>query len=107
VHVILSRGAQVASLADLGGKRVDVGLPNSGTRFDAEALLAEAGLTPADLGEASGQGLADGLDALRRDELDAVIATISAPARRMQAVAEGDGLRLLCKRRPAAAVILA
>ena len=95
VHVILSHGAQVASLADLRGKRVDVGLPNSGTRFDAEALLAEAGLTLADLGEASGRGLADGLDALRRDELDAVIATISAPARRIQAVAEGDGLRLL------------
>lgn len=95
VHVILGRGARVASLADLRGKRVDVGLPNSGTRLDAEALLAEAGLTLADLGEASARGLADGLDALRRDELDAVIATISAPARRMQAVAEGGGLRLL------------
>lgn len=95
VHVVVSRGARVAGLTDLRGKRVDVGLPNSGTRIDAEALLTAAGLTLADLGEVSGRGVADGLDALRRNELDAVIATISAPARRLQEMAAAGELRLL------------
>jgi TRAP transporter TAXI family solute receptor len=95
VHVILSPGAQVASLADLQGKRVDVGLPNSGTRIDAEAMLKAVGLTLADLSIAAELGLAAGLEGLQRGELDAVIATISAPARRVQAMAAGGGLRLL------------
>src|SRR5512147_1485006 len=95
VHVVVSRGARVAGLTDIRGKRVDVGLPNSGTRIDAEALLTAAGLTLADLGEVSGRGVADGLDALRRNELDAVIATISAPARRLQEMAAAGELRLL------------
>ena len=43
VHVILSPRAEVTNLAQLKGKRVDVGQPNSGTRVDAEALLAAAG----------------------------------------------------------------
>ncbi len=79
VHVILTPRAEVTSLADLKGKRVDVGQPNSGTRVDAEALLAAAGLSLADLEEASERGLGGGLAALDRGELDAVIATVSAP----------------------------
>lgn len=95
VHVILRRGAAISSLADLRGKRVDVGEPDSGTHVDAEALLTAAGLTLADLAEASERGLAEGLEALKRGELDAVIATISAPARSLQTSAEGGGLSFL------------
>lgn len=95
VHVILRPGAEVSSLADLRGKRVDLGEPESGTRVDAEALLAAAGLSLPDLAEASERGLADGIEALKRNELDAVIATISAPARSIQTYAEGNGLTLL------------
>ncbi len=95
VHVILAPRAEVTSLADLKGKRVDVGQPNSGTRVDAEALLAAANLSPADLAEASERGLGGGLAALDRGELDAVIATVSAPARSVQALAEGSGVRFL------------
>ncbi len=95
LHVILGDDSPIKSLEDLKGKRVEVGLPDSGSRLDAEALLAVAGLTFADLGEASGRGLADGLDMLQRGELDAVIATISAPARLYQERVTGGGLRLL------------
>ena len=95
VHVILSPRAEVTSLADLKGKRVDVGQPSSGTRVDAEALLAAAGLTLKDLGEVREQGLGGGLAALARGELDAVIATVSAPARSVQAMAEGSGIEFL------------
>ncbi len=95
MHVIVRPGANLSTLADLRGKRVDIGQPSSGTRVDAEALLAAAGLTRADLAEASERGLADGLDALKRNELDAVIATISAPARSVQAFAASNGISFL------------
>lgn len=92
VHVIVAKGAKISSLADLKGMRVDIGQPSSGTRVDAEALLAAVGLSAADLAEASDRGLAEGLKALKRNELDAVIATISAPARGVEALVEGSGL---------------
>jgi TRAP transporter TAXI family solute receptor len=95
VHVILSPGADVSSLANLKGKRVDVGQPNSGSRLDAEALLAAAGLMLRDCPAVSGRGLSGGLAALARGELDAVFSTISAPARSVQGLAEGSGLKFL------------
>lgn len=95
VHVILGPNADVKGLADLKGKRVDVGQPNSGTRVDAEALLGAAGLTLEDLAEVSEEGLGGGLAALARGELDAVVATVSAPARSVQALAEGSGAKFL------------
>lgn len=95
VHVILSPRAEVTSLADLKGKRVDIGQPSSGSRVDAEALLAAAGLTAKDLAEVHEQGLGGGLAALDRGELDAVIATVSAPARSVQGLAEGSGVKFL------------
>ncbi|MBL8659589.1 MAG: TAXI family TRAP transporter solute-binding subunit [Rhodospirillales bacterium] len=95
LHVIVRPGANVANLADLRGKRVDIGQPSSGTRVDAEALLVAAGLSRADLAEASERGLAEGLEALKRNELDAVISTISAPARSIQAFAAANGISFL------------
>lgn len=95
VHIIVRGDSPLASIEALRGKRVDVGLRNSGTRFDAEAVLGAAGLSLTDLGEASELGLADGLNLLKRGELDAVITTISAPARRLQDMAVGGELRLL------------
>ncbi len=95
VHVIVSPGANISNLADLKGKRVDIGQPASGTHIDAEALLAAGGLSIADLAEASERGLAEGLKALKRNELDVVIATIGAPARSIQALTEGSGLTFL------------
>lgn len=95
VHVIVRPGAELTSLADLRGKRVDIGEPDSGTHVDAEALLTSAGLSVSDLGEARESGLAEGLEALKRNELDAVIATISAPARSIQTFAEDSALSLL------------
>jgi TRAP transporter TAXI family solute receptor len=70
-HLIVRNDAGIASLADLRGKRISTGTPNSGTEFLALRLLRVAGVDPdRDIERASlslpatTRGLADGtLDA--------------------------------------------
>lgn len=95
LHVIVPTGSPIQGVSDLAGKRVAIGTPESGTRAGALALLQAAGLTPKDLGEAREAGLEAGLGALARGELDAVIATISAPAHRLRDAAANGAVRFL------------
>ena len=56
-----ARDSPIASIADLKGKRVEIGQPGSGTRPNAEAVLAASGVALADLAEVKEAGLAEGL----------------------------------------------
>jgi TRAP transporter TAXI family solute receptor len=82
-------------VTDLRGRRVDIGAPASGTRFDAVAILAAHGVALEELQEAREEGLTAAIARLRRKELDALFVTIAAPARPLQQLAVEAGLRLL------------
>jgi TRAP transporter TAXI family solute receptor len=94
VHVVVLPDSPIRDLRQLRGRRVGVGQPSSGTRFDAASVLASHGLHPESL-EISEEALADALVRLRRRELDAVFATGAAPIRALQQLATSPGLRLL------------
>ena len=49
VHVIVRKGANIKSLADLKGKRVSIDEPGSGTLVNARAILGAAGVTEKDI----------------------------------------------------------
>jgi TRAP transporter TAXI family solute receptor len=95
IHVVVHTGSPIRDVTQLRGKRVDLGLPQSGTHFDALAVLEAAGLEPEDLAEASRQGPRAAIPRLRRKQLDAVFVTASAPTRQLQELATQGGLRLL------------
>jgi TRAP transporter TAXI family solute receptor len=96
IQIVVARDSPIATIADLKGKRVDIGQPGSGTRLNAEAVLAASGVAVSDLGEAKQAGLSEGLRQLAAGEVDAVITTIAAPARSLQQAATGPGgIRLL------------
>ena len=95
IHVVVLRDSPIREISHLRGRRVDIGAPASGTRFDAVAVLAAYGLQPVDLGEAREDGPAAAIDRLRRGQLDAVFATAGAPTRVLQQLAVQPGLRLL------------
>ena len=82
-------------VAELRGRRVEIGTPDSGTRFDAVAVLAAHGLKTADLSEARGDGLTTAIGRLRNGQIDALFATTAAPAAALQKLAAQTGLRLL------------
>jgi hypothetical protein len=49
VHVVVKKGANIKSLADLKGKRVSIDEPGSGTLVNARALLAAFGVSERDI----------------------------------------------------------
>lgn len=94
LHLVVRADGAIRSLADLAGRRVDLGLPDSGTRPTVRALLAAHGVAPDTLHDPALGGAA-AAQALRRGEIDAFAAVIHAPAGFIQALAADTGIRLL------------
>ena len=95
VHVVVLPDSPIRDIAQLRGRRVDIGAPSSGTRFDAVAVLAAYGLKPGDLGEAREDAAEAAILRLQRKQLDAMFVTSAAPTRALQQLAVQPGLRLL------------
>lgn len=87
VHLVARADSGIAGIADLRGKRVDLGLPGSGTRTNASALLGVSGVVESGLAVVSGSSLPDAAEALAAGRIDAFFATIHAPAREIAQVA--------------------
>ena len=68
----------IQTVADLKGKAVSIGAPNSGVYFNAIDVLAAAGLTEQDI-KAQYQSFADSADALKDGKIDAAFIVAGAP----------------------------
>jgi TRAP transporter TAXI family solute receptor len=95
VHVVVPAASPIRTIDDLRGKRVDIGPSGSGTHYSAVAVLAGHGLGVRDLGEASERGREEATRRLGAGQLDALFVTIAPPARDLQKLAAGTGMRLL------------
>lgn len=93
LHLVLPEGAEIASLADLEGKRVGIAQAGSGTQVAVEMMLAEWGLTRDDYDEAelnnsqSAERLADG-------QLDGYFYAAGWPVSAMVQLATTKGMEL-------------
>lgn len=95
LHIVVRSDSSITSVAQLSGKRVDLGLPEAGTRATALAVLDAYGLKEADLLPQPGRSLEQAAQALENGEIDAFFAVVNAPARRLQALAATGKVRLL------------
>ena len=93
VHVVVLADSPLRTIADLRGKRVGIGAPASGTRFDTLAVLDAHGLKLADLADAREDAPATAIARLKKRQLDAIFMTTGAPAHLLQQAF--PGLRLL------------
>lgn len=84
VQLVVRAGGPIKTLADLGGRRVDLGPERSGTRANALAILAAHGVAPDALQDATGSGLPQAVEALAAGRIDALFTTVHAPARALQ-----------------------
>ncbi|MVW71156.1 TAXI family TRAP transporter solute-binding subunit [Bordetella sp. 15P40C-2] len=82
------------SVSALRGLKVDLGLPASGTRNTALAVLEAHGLRESDI-QASDMGPVEAGQALARGEIDAFVTVISAPERQLQRLAADNAIRIL------------
>jgi uncharacterized protein len=92
--LLARREAGIATVADLKGKRVNLGNPGSGTRAQADELLAALGWKPADMQAAAlkpdeaGPALCDG-------KLDALAFAVGHPNASLHEAIVGCGARLV------------
>ena len=107
VHIVVAAGSTIRTVADLRGKRVALGAPDSGTRADALAILSVHGLAPKDLAEARDESLEAAATRLEAGRLDALFATVGAPTRDLQRLATRSSIRLLLLDGAAVARLLA
>jgi TRAP transporter TAXI family solute receptor len=95
VHIVVREDSDVVQIADLAGRRVALGSPQSGSRHTALRLLAHAGIDPTGLERVEYGSPADALARLAAGELDAVIEVASAPLQQLEAVLGTTPLRLV------------
>ncbi len=95
LQVLARADAPLANLADVRGRRVNLGPEGSGTRLAALAALAAHGLAPADFAEATALAPGEALAALAAGRLDAALQVIGAPAAQIQAAAARSPLKLV------------
>ncbi len=95
VHVLVRADSPLRSVAELRGKRVNLGLPGSASRDTALAVLTAHGLSVDDLQRQGELDLQQALGELRDDRLDALIQVIGYPADSIRAAAEDFAMRLL------------
>ncbi len=72
-QVAVRASAGITKIADLKGKRVSTGSPNSGTEVIARRLLEAAGLDPARDVKAQRLGLPESVDGMKAGSIDALI----------------------------------
>jgi uncharacterized protein len=72
-QVAVRASSGITKIADLKGKRVSTGSPNSGTEVIARRLLEAAGLNPASDITAQRLGLPESVDAMKSGSIDALV----------------------------------
>ncbi|UEM19259.1 TAXI family TRAP transporter solute-binding subunit [Skermanella mucosa] len=95
VHIIVRADAEIGTVADLRGRRIDLGLPRSGSLLTARSVLEAHGLAPDDFAEVTNMGPGRAVEALLAGQLDAVVSVINAPARLFQRLSAERGIRFL------------
>ena len=92
--VMVPRNSTDVGIGDLGGKRVSVGPPGSGTEQMARHLLAAHGLTYDDL-EPRYLSFSESSSALRDGAIDAAVISVGYPAAAVLEATTTAGVRLL------------
>lgn len=94
VHIVVRRASDIQSVADLAGRRVSLGAVGSGTRLDAELILAAHGIGAGDI-KAVRELPGVSADHLLQATIDAFVIVGGAPFPAIADLAERANIRLL------------
>lgn len=106
LQLVATRESGIVSVADLRGKTVSLDEPESGTKVDAELVLAAAGLKPLDI-RARHMAIDKAADAMRLGSLDAFFFMGGYPATTISELARQKPIRIIPIEGPLAQSILA
>lgn len=95
IQIVVLASSDIHTVADLKGKKVDIGLPRSGSRVNALEILEAHGIDSSDLAEAQEKGFVESAKNLQSGAIDAFFVTLAAPARVLQDLAATQPIRIL------------
>jgi len=84
VHIVVLEGSGINSLKDISGKRIAVGTPGSGSRFNAIRIARAAGLTQAQFPQIFEFGISESIAALEAGRVDVIFVTEAVPSVALQ-----------------------
>lgn len=93
-HVLVPRGSEASSLAEMAGKRISVGSAGSGTEQTSRQILAAYGLDYDDI-DVRYLSFSESSAALRDGAIDAAILSVGYPAAAVLEATTTGGVRLL------------
>jgi TRAP transporter TAXI family solute receptor len=92
LHLIVRADGPIKSIHDLNGKRMNFSDKGSGTHLSSEEILNRLGIKVA---QAINVGQADGIEMLKRGEIDANVLIAGKPTGSTARIKASDGLKLL------------
>ncbi len=95
VQIVTLASANVASVANLKGKRLDIGLAGSGARGNARQLIEAADLGLGDFASVQGKAPAEAAADLAAGQIDGMFITSAYPAPAIAGLAAQKALRLV------------
>jgi TRAP transporter TAXI family solute receptor len=95
VQLVVPRGSSIRSLAQLKGKRVAIGRPDSGVRLIADRVLKAAGIDARKDITPFSDGIDTGPDRLKDGELDAFFWSSGLPTEGLQTLSETFAFRFV------------
>lgn len=94
LHLVVRDDAKINSVADLGGRRVSVGAPNSGTQVLAERVLAAYGLDESVGTKRVTLGIQDAASALENGSIDAFFFGAALPVAAVERMVINQRLKI-------------
>jgi TRAP transporter TAXI family solute receptor len=95
LSILASPAAEINELADLRGKRVDVGVPSSGRRATVDRILAALGYAPADFAAMAELPAGVAIDSLCSGAIDATLLIVGHPNATVARALDSCGARLV------------
>ncbi|AEI92388.1 MULTISPECIES: TAXI family TRAP transporter solute-binding subunit [Roseobacter] len=95
MHVMVREDADINSVMDMKGKRVNIGNPGSGTRVLADVLMEAAGVTPGDFSLAAELKSSEQAAALCDGKIDAAIWAAGLPNGSTMEATSTCGIKIL------------
>jgi TRAP transporter TAXI family solute receptor len=92
MHLIVRADGPIKTIHDLNGKRMNFSDEGSGTHLSSEEILNRLGIKVA---KAINVGQADGIEMLKRGEIDANVLIAGKPTGSTSRIKASDGLRIL------------
>lgn len=84
VHIVVLQDSGINGLKDISGKRVAVGTPGSGSRFNAVRIARAVGLSQEQFPEILEFGVVDAVEALEAGQVDVIFVTEAVPSVALQ-----------------------